>query len=105
MVKAKDSTKRPTVSDSLGEAEYEGLVPMALDDILGTQVYLHGFLERDGDYGAFIVILCSNTLDGEKFVTTTGGVVVTRKLKLVRDKGDFPVIATFSKPEKYYDVR
>jgi hypothetical protein len=53
-----------------------------------------------------MVIGCSKGANSKApdFVVVTGSQVVMRKLRQVAERGQFPVLATFTKPGRYYDI-
>ena len=78
-----------------------------VDDLLGESIVIHGFSKRNGSYGDFDLILCSNDDDGKDvFVVSCGGAIIRRKLDTIGEASGFPVRASIVQPEgkQYYDL-
>jgi hypothetical protein len=103
--KAKKPIKR--VSDYAGGGgRFAGFPKVDIGRILDKELKIWGFETRQGNYGEFMVIGCSKDTESEApdFVIITGSQVVMRKLRQVAEADGFPVLATITKPGRYYDI-
>jgi len=95
------------VSDYTGQTGKYSLLPRkALVDVLDKELVVWGIEDREGRFGDYLVIACSEDEDATQpeFVLLCGGGVVLRKLRAVDAANGFPVKARFTRPGRYYDV-
>ena len=72
-----------------------------IDEILDGTILITDYAILTGKFGEFAVIQYSN--EGKLYTTACGGTVVVRKLKeFPRDM--LPILATITKPARYYDI-
>lgn len=89
------------------DTEQKDIPGSSAEDILDKDVVVHGYSKRNGSYGDFDLILCSNDDEGKDvFVVTCGGAVVCRKLDTIGAANGFPVRTRFIQPEgkQYFDI-
>jgi len=107
---AEEAGKEKSVSDIIPSGEfYPDLPKMPLTDI---QEVTHRLLDVgiiedfEGDYGPhdLALMLVEDLLTGEQYTTACSGMVVLKKLKKLIELKAIPILATFSKPGKYWDI-
>lgn len=77
---------------------------VVLDYVLGKEIIIHDFVEREGSFGEFVVVVASLAGDNARIGFTTGGKVVVRKLKEARDQGYLPLPGRIERVKRYYDI-
>jgi len=95
------------VSDVASSGEfYPDLPRVKFDELVDKDVVVHDITERKGDKGEYLLIALAE--DGKSKVPThttiCGGVVIVRKLKECAASRAFPLLATITQPEDYYDI-
>jgi len=73
--------------------------------LLNAPVVVFGYSKRDGQYGAFMIVLCVPVDTKTVSTFSTGGVVLLRKFALVGERNGFPIRGKLIRPEgkRYYD--
>lgn len=82
----------------------EAVEVVDLDTLLGKDLVIVDIEERSGAFGPYLAVHFCTEDDPTVRIFTTGANVVVRKLKDLKEKGAFPVMATFKKVKRYYDV-
>jgi len=74
-------------------------------DLLDRDLIIWDAQEREGDYGPYLVVLCSEVDDQEtRFTTAVGGKVVVRKIQEAKLENRLPLVGCITKPDRYYDI-
>lgn len=76
---------------------------LELDSLLNTPLAILDAELRDGEYGEFLFITFRDQ-QGRLLAFTTGGVIIMRKLQAIKAANRFPVLATITQNDKYYDI-
>jgi len=76
------------------------------DELVDKEVVVHDITERKGGKGEYLLIALAEDVKSKVPTHTTicGGVVIVRKLKECADRNAFPLLATVTQPEEYYDI-
>ena len=107
---ANEASKEKSVSDIVPSSEfYPDLPKMPLTDI---QEVTHRLIDVaiiedfEGDYGPhdLALMLVEDLLTGEQYTTACSGMVVLKKLKKLIELNALPILATFAKTKRYWDI-
>jgi hypothetical protein len=82
----------------IGEFEvqvFAGVPVVEIDEILDKDIMIHDCEFVEGQFGEYAWILASEDNSSDRFKFSTGGTVVVRRLKHVKEKNAFPVVAKF----------
>ncbi len=91
-------------AEFVGLASFEGARQVNIADILDIELVLAEYREAKGAHGEFILMHLIHPNTGEHLATSTGGVVVVRKVRELTEKGKIPCLVTILKPADYYDI-
>ena len=91
------------LSDEIRElgSEPEGVIP--IEELIGDTINIIGAEIVEGDFGSYLFITYRDG-EGRLWATTTGAVIIMRKLLAIRSAGRFPVSATIGKVNDYYTL-
>ncbi len=89
---------------------YQDLPKVDLTDILDRTYRLIDAAIVDGFEGkfglsTFALLLMEDLDNGEQFTTLCGGMVVVKKVKKALQGSMLPLLATITKPGRYYDIQ
>jgi len=98
----KDEEKR--VSDYIPSQQVYNAPKKDITQIMNSDLKVWDFTTLQGQFGDFIVVLCSDVKETEKFVFVTGSKVIIKKLNTLKESNHLPVIAKIVKVKRYYDI-
>ena len=110
LLKAQGAAEEKSVTDIVGGgAFYPDLPKMSLLDI---KEVTHRLLDAsilvdvEGDYGThdLALFLVEDLLTGEQYTTACSGMVVLKKTRKLIELKSWPILCTFVKPGKYWDM-
>lgn len=91
------------ISDVIRElgTEPEGVIPF--EELVGSTIHIVGAEIVEGYYGNYLFITYRDS-EGRLWATTTGAVIIVRKLLAIRAANAFPVSATIGETNDYYTL-
>lgn len=93
-----------SIQEVLGIQRYDVSEVKKIEDLVGEDVIIYDYKVVQGEYGEYAVVLSSLDGSDKKFVFTTGGTVVKKKLQMCKDKNAFPVRCKIVRVKRYYDL-
>lgn len=92
------------VSDFVDTPYYDGQEVVNAKDVLGKKFVAKDVKYPTAKYGEFASLLVTFEGEEDEKVLLCGGEVVIDKTKKIKDNDGFPVEATITKEDRYYDI-
>jgi len=96
---------------NFAQRAFPGVEKRDISEIEGKEVIIQAFDKREGKFGPYAIILCTEPGKTDEFVVTCGGKVVMRKLEYVLSIGWKDIHGRFARVEseqnpgrKYWDI-
>ena len=78
-------------------------VTYPIENLVGGDFVIEDFALRDGKFGEFAVLLMRAVINiDEQFTSVTGGQVIIKQLKAMKDGGCMPCVGSLGKVKNYY---
>lgn len=76
-----------------------------IEDLVNQEVVIHDFIETTGEHGLYVLIKYTAPNEKEFKATTTGAMVIMKKLHKAKEMNVLPLLGKIIFNGKYYDIK